>query len=383
MTPKHIVIAGETYSTNLGDGVIYQTLSYLFTKADPSIQISPLDISGRQTWMDSPNIKDTPSSGRSNSSKAGGQALRNLFRANQPWAALLNGTELLVIGGGKLLIDHRLNFPVKLTNVVRASTKFGLPIHFSAVGVGQKWSRVGGWMFKRILSQAETISLRDVQAQKRLEKHIPGIESSVTFDPGIWAADVYGPKISASDEQIIGLGVIHTRDVNFYRPKQAALSEANLLDSWLGIIRVLDRKGIKFEIFTNGNSEDYQFALNLSKTIQTKLSIPSKIADRPTKPVDLARTISKYSGVIASRLHANIIATSYQIPSVGLVWDEKIRAFYKSTERPRNVFPVTGFNSEDLVEALLGTMRDGVKTAVLERDKKLALLSVEMVLQDT
>jgi len=44
---KKIVIAGEIYSTNLGDRLIYDNLAYLFHKSDPSIQLEAIDISGR------------------------------------------------------------------------------------------------------------------------------------------------------------------------------------------------------------------------------------------------------------------------------------------------------------------------------------------------
>ncbi|MBW8011457.1 MAG: polysaccharide pyruvyl transferase family protein [Chloroflexi bacterium] len=387
MASKRIVIAGETYSSNLGDGVIFETLSHLFTLADQSILVSPLDISGRVSWAeaelkDASNIKNNRFMGQLSTASALGLTIRNSLRTNPDWIPILNEAELLVIGGGKLLMDHRLNFPVKLNNLRRAANRFGVPVHFSACGVGENWSPIAVWLFKRLLSQAVTISLRDNQSQKRLAELIPGIACSVTFDPGMWAADVYGPNTTPQDEQVIGLGVIHLQDVNFYRPAKAALLETDLLDAWLGIISVFHNQGIKFEIFTNGNPDDYEFAHGLFRAVQTKLSIPCKLATRPTKPIDLARGISKYSGVIASRLHANIIAASYQIPSIGLVWDEKIRAFYNSIHRPRNVFPLIDFIPEKVIEVLLDSIRTGVDAAMVERAKKRALLSVEMVLQD-
>jgi polysaccharide pyruvyl transferase WcaK-like protein len=386
MNSKRIVIAGETYSSNLGDGVIFETLRHLFSLADPSILVAPLDISGRTGWKgdaqnDISKNKNDPLMARFSTAKAVRLTVRNSLRTNPAWIPLLTEADLLVIGGGKLLMDQRLNFPVKLNNLVRAANRFGVAVHFSACGVGEYWSQLAGWLFKRVLTQAVTISVRDTQSQQRLAEHLSGIAASVTFDPGIWAADVYGPNTPAQAEQVIGLGVIHRRDVNSYRSNKAALSDVDLINAWLGIINVLARQGLKFEIFTNGNAVDYQFAHNLSQAVQTKLSIPCRLAERPTKPIDLAWNISKYSGVIASRLHANIIAASYKIPCIGLIWDEKILEFYISIDRLKHVFPVTDFVPENVVEVLLDSIRTGVDAAAIERAKKQALRSVELALQ--
>lgn len=50
MAGKNRLIAGESYSSNLGDGVIAESLAFLFQQEDPIVENSFLDISLRQNW---------------------------------------------------------------------------------------------------------------------------------------------------------------------------------------------------------------------------------------------------------------------------------------------------------------------------------------------
>jgi hypothetical protein len=50
MTGKCLVIAGEVFSPNLGDGIIFETMRDLYQQVDASVKVIPLDISGRHAW---------------------------------------------------------------------------------------------------------------------------------------------------------------------------------------------------------------------------------------------------------------------------------------------------------------------------------------------
>jgi polysaccharide pyruvyl transferase WcaK-like protein len=87
---------------------------------------------------------------------------------------------------------------------------------------------------------------------------------------------------------------------------------------------ILDRRSIKWKLFINGSSGDYKFATDFLK----KMNLPeTKLLERPTEGKQLVRDIASFKGIIAARLHANIIATALDIPSIGLVWNNKLTAF--------------------------------------------------------
>ena len=54
------------------------------------------------------------------------------------------------------------------------------------------------------------------------------------------------------------------------------------------------------------------------------------LAPRPENQNEYIDILTSFNSIIAARLHANIIATSYNIPSIGLVWNNKLTLFGKS-----------------------------------------------------
>ena len=152
------------------------------------------------------------------------------------------------------------------------------------------------------------------------------------------------------------------------------MSMGELVEFWVAIIEKLDRDGVSFELFTNGSQQDYSLALNVVTSVRERLSISCDLATRPQEPCQLAHLISQYRAVIASRLHAHIIATSYRVPSIGLLWDDKVLAFFKDTGREALVFD--SFEAKDagnVVEALYQVMDARVdETTVMEKQGLIA-----------
>lgn len=48
----------------------------------------------------------------------------------------------------------------------------------------------------------------------------------------------------------------------------------------------------------------------------------------------LVKTISRFQSIISFRLHSHIIAASLGIPSVAVVWDDKVRGFFGKIGHP-------------------------------------------------
>jgi polysaccharide pyruvyl transferase WcaK-like protein len=299
------------------------------------------------------------------------------------WESSLSGASALIIGGGQLLMDNHLDFPMKLRDIVRVACSLGVDIHFSAcgVGVGRPWSSIGSQLLRNALLEAHTVTLRDKFALSKLQELVPSLSPLVTFDPAIWASEVYGASQGKTNDNLIGLGVIDLRKINVYNPHQGNLSQQDLTDFWLGVVGELHQRGIAFEIFTNGSAYDYAFAAKIAKAVKEKLSIACPLAKRPLRPRDLALGISRYTAVVAFRLHASIIATSYGIPVVGLAWDDKVRSFYEETGREKLCLNIHECDSEDVLATLFLSTHEGINKLMLAQWKNAALQNASIVMK--
>ncbi|MCD7824945.1 MAG: polysaccharide pyruvyl transferase family protein [Clostridiaceae bacterium] len=143
----------------------------------------------------------------------------------------------------------------------------------------------------------------------------------LVFDPAIWVNEAYGIEQKPNASKI-GIGVIRPE---IFEKNGNAFSTEDVMQMYSDIIAQLNEKGYKWELFTNGMKEDYNFGVRLLHHLG--LNKKKYLGKNVKNCRELVEKIASYKAVIAARLHANIIATSLRIPSVALVWNDKMNLF--------------------------------------------------------
>jgi polysaccharide pyruvyl transferase WcaK-like protein len=149
MQYKQVVIAGETWSSNLGDGVIAESMQFLIQKLKPELHVSYLDISGRR--ISTPHSSESRSFVSQFSQKIKPLNFLRIISKHQlvksqrksDWHSQISNSDLVIIGGGQLLMDNNLDFPLKISTISKIAYSLGKNVHFVACGVGKKWSYAG------------------------------------------------------------------------------------------------------------------------------------------------------------------------------------------------------------------------------------------------
>jgi polysaccharide pyruvyl transferase WcaK-like protein len=358
---KRIAIAGEIYSANVGDQAIHACLAYLLKKVDSSVEVISLDLSGRLRLAGPSNGMRPRQRIALLQSNPGLQpffpALNvayDLVRKRKrlaAWEPALSSVDLLVIGGGQLLMDDGLNFPLKLASLVEAAQAQGVPYTITACGVGKPWSAAARSLFRPILAGAKAITVRDPLSLERLEGFIPGISSQVTFDPTIWAAAVYPFPGARLESETIGLGVINLSEVNVHLERSQRISNDRWQELWTNLLDNLLRTNHAVELFTTGSPADREFAEKLLITAHARNWKRVTIAPQPANPEALISALQKYSLVVAARLHAALLANASGISSIGLAWDHKVKAYYGLTRRPELCFDMASLPPAGVAQA--------------------------------
>jgi polysaccharide pyruvyl transferase WcaK-like protein len=202
----------------------------------------------------------------------------------------------------------------------------------------------------------------------------------VTFDPAIWAADVYG-EAPESKTGSIGLCPINVADLNAYRMSQDRISEKEFIQFWLGVMQRLVKENREVEIFTNGNLSDEAFTKTLAAIAGSMHITRFSRAKRPTRPVELARQVSRYCGIFALRLHTHLLAAAYGIPTVGLEWDAKVRSFFSDLGRPEFCYRWEEIDAGTVADKLLNSSESGLNQDAIDLCKEKALLSPRLILE--
>lgn len=364
---QKIVLAGLPYVTNHGDTVLFESTEFLVEKTLENLsieaEIERLDLHGYKKGLAellgkvlnrlyNSAFGDLKKDHHSRYHYSIRKRIFSLILKRQFRDAIINASAIIVAGGGLVKYKYE-TFDYRLNLLVSEAEKLGIPIYFNAVGVeGYSETDIRCQELKRTLNSGniKAISTRDnidLLSNKYIEK--PSIILKKVADSAFWSNEVYRIE-KKSNSNIIGLGVVRG---NIFKDNGLNITEEKLFGLWEDIIKKLDEKGIEWKLFTNGLEEDNKFMYSLLERVNRKSEYES-ITYIPKTPEELVEIISKFNKVIACRMHASIIAYSLNVPSVGLVWNDKIKMFGESIGYSERFITVDKIEPEYIVEKLIG-----------------------------
>ncbi|QUG40596.1 polysaccharide pyruvyl transferase family protein [Psychrobacillus sp. INOP01] len=327
-----VLLIGEYYSPNLGDGVICNVVENLLINYFDDVEIIVADISGKKAYNTAINRsisleKEKYTSFKLKLSKTltvlgvdlEYKRFKRGFKNNGNIEEICSGDyDLAIFAGGQMFKD---SFVLPISKFVQCLGLNNIPIIFNACGVGEiKSKRMKGILVNSLSNpNVRAISSRD--DINTLNDYIVNshLKATKTFDPAIWTDEVY--KITKKKNNVVGLGVMYAYN----------MSQSRMVKFWKDVIGNLEERGIEWKIFCNGSIIDYKFAQYILSTLgYSEEKQVDLLSPRPLKPNELVELISTFKSIVSFRLHSHIIAYSLDIPGISIVWDEKIKYFYKS-----------------------------------------------------
>lgn len=338
----NIVLFNVKYSNNVGDGIVAETTEYVLKHLDPNANVTCFDLGGRTEFggsgIASPSfLKQIVHKFLGLLPSKISDPLRvfltqkALFgQVGEKWADAIECADHIIIGGGQLIADTDLYFPIRLNMIMQLAQKFNTPIYIHAVGVSnsKNFSDIGRGMMEDIFKNnplVKYVSVRDVLSQTHYHDAFD-VMANIVPDTGLFSADTYGVSVCHENTgQTVGIGVMSAEAVHSHTSaadKKVVLSVTDYIDLGLSLVK----QGYRPVYFTNGAPEDHE----VLEQVQAQFPNPSEVcfAQRPITPKDLVHIIAGCSKVIAHRLHATIIATSLGLPIIGFQWDKKLKSFF-------------------------------------------------------
>ena len=365
-----ILVLGSYYSSNLGDGVICECVASRLRKHFPGAQIQIMDLRARDHFDPGaqPSIQELRQ-------REGRKKLRKIA-AKLGWDKIYSSEcyrmekekehfrrlreqacDMVVFAGGQMFMD---TYALQIESVVKSCAARNIPVFFNACGFGPSDSPTIRQRLKNVLAEpcVKLISTRDDAGKIQRNFLGEGREAVVTFDPALWTNEVYGLERN-SDSSAVGLGMMYPNRMNF----QAVCR------FWIRLIGELERRQISWKIFVNGSGSDVSFARYVFSRIPG-ISKPFEdcFVSPAVEPRELVETISGFKSLISFRLHSHILAASLGIPSVAMVWDDKVRFFFEKlgcAERCCGVQDAPG----TVLAKLERAEKEGVPAAAVEQQR--------------
>ncbi len=332
---KNILLI-ELKNNNLGDTIISETCEYIVRDIDNSLNINKINLFPNKEIMK----KYKPFYGY--------KLVKSIFKRlkislyfldfifwklftkagkeayNYYYNNIKVADKVIVVGGG-LIKYSREDFWKALYTITEICEQQKKLLYINAVGVeGFDSKNFRCKLLSASLSRKNVIvTTRD--DLKSLKKYLKKAkDEKIVGDPALYTEETYKIKANINSE-IIGIGLIRGK---IYTDYGFNFKESDIINSYVNIIKELEKNNYKWQLFCNGIISDYE----MGKKILKKLNLPIEekyLVKRPQESRELIKTISNYKAIIAARLHANIVATSLGIPSIGLVWNDKLKFFGK------------------------------------------------------
>lgn len=235
----------------------------------------------------------------------------------------LQGQDAVVFPGGGMNSPRFNRMVITILDLLKEEGNTS--VFFNAIGIARYNPKKGNpTLLKEMLNRKEVKQVTTRGSIKKLRKYLSTEKAyppRLVLDPAVWVNEAYGIERRA-DAQIIGVGII--RPEIFMRNGNAFTVE-EVYQLYMNIIEELESRGYEWQLFTNGWREDYQFGVKLLKRMGRDRRV--YLGDNVASARELVEKIAGYRAVVAARLHANIIATSLGVPSIGLVWNDKMNMF--------------------------------------------------------
>lgn len=257
--------------------------------------------------------------------------------------------DAVVFAGGIIKCTNE-NFWLYMPEIIKEAQKYNVPVFLSAIGVEKFYPddpRSVALKEAINLPCVKGISVRDdIETLKRDYLTNQDIKTYSVYDPAVWCADTYKKHLDlkAEKQDCVGLGI--TREMLFSDYGNPQIDRKYQLDFWKGIIDELDKRNVKWKVFTNGDTYDEIFA----KEVLEYVGHGEKL-DAPKDGAALVKDISQFTSVIAGRMHSNIVSFALQIPSIGFVWNQKLRFWGEKIGYSERFIEIENLTSQNVINA--------------------------------
>ncbi|WP_084395826.1 polysaccharide pyruvyl transferase family protein [Henriciella aquimarina] len=366
-----LVLLNVKFSPNLGDGIIAECLEWALREADPTISAVSCDLAGRTAFGDGINqsrrtvyavLDRLPKPVRRQFVE---YMLKHMIRTRlrEHYDNALKGADAALIGGGQLIADADLNFPLKISAAVSQARQRNVQVGVYGAGVGGCFSEEGHALFDKAFGKGLVCTrLRDEISVSRWRKNFAADDIRTVHDPGMLARQVYGPaRGSRRKRPLIGVGITNPSTLNLHADEKT-YGKREWRDFFIWLCEALVADGYDVQLFTNGAHDDHVFADFVFAGAEGMLRASGRIrpARTLTRPAELAHLIGSFDGLVAHRLHAAIVAYSYGVPHVGLGWDSKMDGFFSTVGRQDFLISDTRPSSSAVCASIGEAMRAGI-----------------------
>ncbi len=266
----------------------------------------------------------------------------------------VSSADIIMFPGGGLFGISYLDFTQYLEEITSIAEKNNIPVVFSSVGVNNmSYTDTDYDTMKRIL-QRKNIKYISVRENKDFFKnYVPKSkikDIDLVCDPGVWTKYVYHLK-KDNKKKCVGINVVRG---GLFKANDKTWTMDDQFKYLNTIKEILDSKKLDYVFYTNGSFLD-NHTLGIYKK---ECNIPDEKVRIVDTTEDFVNVMSRFDVAFCIRMHSSIVSYALDIPSINIVWNDKLRFFYDNIGYPNRAVELDDVNKELLESKLDELIKD-------------------------
>ncbi|RTL97071.1 polysaccharide pyruvyl transferase family protein [Ancylobacter aquaticus] len=340
-----ISIISECFSDNLGDQAIARSLSnmlcpyYSISKASfssLSVVQSNLVLASNQYWKSFLRMIFRTVTSKTKA-RIRWHVLGEKVTFRMHFRRVIMKSDLVIVGGGQIIKNNIALFCEKLSLISRIAHENSVPFVLIGIGVDKNMNLRNWRIVRNAIFTAKSILLRDNISKRRMcDAFKPKVECAVMPDLAFALTNV--ELESKATEPVIYLG-INVMDINSmlsYRNSIGRRDADTFVATLCDIVKIAHDDGYNICLFTSGSDSDFRATLAVKGDIFAITGIDLPIF-HPSSLDDLLSFLVTVNHVIATRMHAGILAYISGCNPLCVNWDDKVEGVWSAINQPERV----------------------------------------------
>ena len=265
---------------------------------------------------------------------------------------LISRSDLIVFAGGGLFGINYMHYYDYMEEITRIADESGVPVVLSSMGVNNMGATPENEHLLSEMLARKCIYAVSVRENPGLfRRYAEGCDYSIVqvCDPAVWSEYIYHSHLSKrsrpSGKPVVGINAVRGGLFGDNGKPWKLGDEMKYMNDMKSL---LEQRGVEYVFYTNGSFLDNNSLLYFAK----EYDIPREHIVIPQSTRELVETIYGFSSVAAIRMHSSIISYALDVPSVNLVWNDKIPFFYQNIGYPDRAASFDQWSAEYAVSRL-------------------------------
>ena len=254
-------------------------------------------------------------------------------------AALLD-CDLVIIGGGQLIKDNVDLFCQKLVLASDICASRLLPYALMGVGVDGRTNLSTLGLLRKTITAADPLIFRDNISKKKISNaKMPIDDSCVLPDFAFALSNPYFKPINAARNISLAINIMNVQVLHDACSGSRRVDPHSILEGYLAIIEAASNDKSCISLFTSGSAEDLATASIVAQSAHHRFGLDVPIF-HPLTLDELLFYLVSVNDVIATRMHAGILAYISGCNVICVNWDEKVEGVWSVIGQEKRVVEI-------------------------------------------